>query len=329
MEDQEVRALIDSGAQLSTSLAWVKKLNLRPQQLWYILQIEGLGGLDVPYLGYVETHLGILEIKAFDNDVLLLIVPDSTYTTCTPIMLGMLHIDMAIKLATMKELGNLNKQWKRSLIATKLTMKEAQIVNQEDAQIVSKIDSIVKLSRNTTIIPFGATEVKGVIKTPNHYKCVNVVIDDLPENQCCKDMVIIQQIPILKPGSNKIPVVLLNLSCRTLKIRKEMKIAHAEASKVVPSLVTSQLPNNILKRVAGNSPKSDLLENLPKEGGSRLEKLYVSLNLQGIESWTEQHQQSAKNLIMEYQHLFAMYVSELGRTSLVQHDLRLDDMTPS
>ena len=60
VEDQEARALIDSGSQLSSiSLVWVKKLNLKPQQLWSVLQIEGLGGLDVPYLGYVETHLGL------------------------------------------------------------------------------------------------------------------------------------------------------------------------------------------------------------------------------------------------------------------------------
>ena len=79
---------MDSGSQLSAiSLAWVKKLNLKPQQLWSILQIEGSGGLDVPYLGYVETCLRILEIKAFDNDVLLLIVPDSAHTLCTPITL--------------------------------------------------------------------------------------------------------------------------------------------------------------------------------------------------------------------------------------------------
>ena len=97
---------------------------------------------------------------------------------------------MAIKLATKKELENLNKQWKRSLIATKLTMKEAQVVNQEDAQIVSKIDGIVKVARDTTIAPFEIMEVKGVIKTPNHYKCINVVIDDLPENQHCKDVAI-------------------------------------------------------------------------------------------------------------------------------------------
>ena len=30
----------------------------------------------------------------------------------------------------------------------------------------------------------------------------------------------------------------------------------------------------------------------------------------------------------EYQHLFAINLSELGKTSLVQHDIKLDDMTP-
>ena len=90
-------------------------------------------------MGCVEAHLKVPEIKAFDQDVLLLIIPNSTHTQCTPITLGTLHIDMAIRLPTEKELKNLNKQWKRSLVATKLTMKEAQIVNIEEAQIVSKL----------------------------------------------------------------------------------------------------------------------------------------------------------------------------------------------
>ena len=65
VEGQMARALIDSGSQLSSiSLAWVKKLNLKPQQLQSTLQIEGSGGLDVPYLGYVETLLGVPDIKA-------------------------------------------------------------------------------------------------------------------------------------------------------------------------------------------------------------------------------------------------------------------------
>ena len=80
----------------------------------------------MPYLGYVEAHLKIPEIKAFDLDVLLLIVPDSAHTQYTPITLGTLHIDMAIKLATKRELENLNKQQKTSLVAAKLPMKESR-----------------------------------------------------------------------------------------------------------------------------------------------------------------------------------------------------------
>ena len=69
--------------------------------------------------------------------MLLLIVPDSAHTQYTPITLGTLHIDMAIKLATEKELETLNKQWQRSLVATKLTMKEAKVLNVKEAQIIS------------------------------------------------------------------------------------------------------------------------------------------------------------------------------------------------
>ena len=111
MEGQDTRALTDSGSQLSAiSWTWVKKLKLEPKQLQSILQIEGSGGLKVPYLGYVEVHLRIPEVKAFDQDVLLLIVPDSTHTKYTHITLGTLHIDIAIKLATEEEIRTLNKQ---------------------------------------------------------------------------------------------------------------------------------------------------------------------------------------------------------------------------
>ena len=281
--------MLDSGSQLSgISLKCVKKLKLKPQQLQSILQIEGSGGLEVPYLGYVEAHLKMPGIKAFDLDVLLLIVPDSAHTQYTPITLGTLHIDMAIKLATKRELESLNKQWKRSLVATKLTIKEAQVVSVDDKQIISKIDNVLKIAKDTTIDPFQTIEVKGFLKTPNHYKCVNVVIDNLPKNQCCKDMTVAQQIQVLKPRSNKIPVVLRNLSCRTLKVKKGMKIAHVEASSIVPTMVSQGMPESVLEKEAGNAPKSTLLKNVPDAKEERIEKNLESLNLQVIESWNEQ-----------------------------------------
>ena len=96
-----------------------------------------------------------------------------------------------------------------------------------------------------------------------------------------------------------------------------MKIAHVEARNIVPTMVKQRLSESVLKEETGNAPKSTLLENVPKAKGKRIEKILGSLDLQGIESWNEQQQQSAKSLIREYQHLFALSLNELGNTSLV------------
>ena len=82
---------------------------------------------------------------------------------------------------------------------TKLAMKEAQLVNQEDAQIVSQIDNVAEITKDTTMTPFEIIKVKGVIRAPRHYKHINVMIDDLPDGQHCKDIAVVQQIHILRP----------------------------------------------------------------------------------------------------------------------------------
>ena len=56
--------------------------------------------------------------------------------------------------------------------------------------------------------------------------------------------------------------------------------------------------------------------------------LTLILHLILVESWTEQHQCSVKKLLEEYQHLFALNLKELGKTSLVQHEIRLSNNTP-
>ena len=57
-------------------------------------------------------------------------------------------------------------------------------------------------------------------------------------------------------------------------------------------------------------------------------KILEKLNLTGIESWTEQQQCSVKKLLEEYQHLFTLNLKELGKTSLVQHEIKLSNKTP-
>ena len=208
-------------------------------------------------------------------------------------------------------------------------MKEAQIVNIEEAQIVSKLDSDVKLIKGITIGPFETVEAKGVLKkTSNYYKRVNVVVANLAEGQCCRDIAIVHQLLILKPGSDRIPVILWNLSSRTLKLTKGTNVAHVEASQVVPSMDSSTMQENTYEKATGNTPESSQPESLFGEDDDGLSKILEKLDLKGIEPWTEQQQQSVRKLLKEYQHLFALNLKELGKTSLVQHHIKLSDKTP-
>ena len=80
VEDVEFVALIASGAQISTiTIEFVKQLGLKIHQLDRILKFETTGGGDIPYMGYVEVHLKIPEIKACNVDMLMLVIEDNAY----------------------------------------------------------------------------------------------------------------------------------------------------------------------------------------------------------------------------------------------------------
>ena len=49
----------------------------------------------------------------------------------------------------------------------------------------------------------------------------------------------------------------------------------------------------------------------------RLDELFTKLDLSGIQDWSEDLQQEVHDLMVEYQHLFALNDLELGRTSKV------------
>ena len=104
-----------------------------------------------------------------------------------------------------------------------------------------------------------------------------------------------------------------------------MNVAHVEASQVVPFFNNTPLEKeNVCEEITKESKSKDL----PTEKNKRMSKILEKLDLMCIESWTEQKQSSVRKLLEEYQHLFALHLKELGRTSLVQHEIKLNDKTP-
>ena len=104
IEGQQLLALIDSGAQLSTMLeSLVQALKLPIHKLNTLIEAEVSGGGITPYTGYVEARLTIPGIKQMDKDSLFMVTNDSPYTQRVPIQPGTLHIREALQLATDEE----------------------------------------------------------------------------------------------------------------------------------------------------------------------------------------------------------------------------------
>ena len=100
----ECLALVDSGTQISTiTTEFVKQLGLKMHQLDRIIKFETTRGGDIPYMGYVEVNRKIPEIKTFHEDMLMLVIDDSTYTQYVPVQLGALPIDWTLDLITIKK----------------------------------------------------------------------------------------------------------------------------------------------------------------------------------------------------------------------------------
>ena len=107
-----------------------------------------------------------------------------------------------------------------------------------------------------------------------------------------------------------------------------MDVSHVEDSQVVPFFNDPLERGDVCEEVAEDITKENQLDDLPKKEDERMSKILEKLDLTGTESWTEQQQCSVKKLFGEYQHLFALNLKELGKTSLVQHEIRLSDRTP-
>ena len=56
--------------------------------------------------------------------------------------------------------------------------------------------------------------------------------------------------------------------------------------------------------------------------------MFSKLDLPGIQEWPEDLQQKVHDLVVEYQHLFALNDLELGKTAKVKHEIKLSNPVP-
>ena len=283
VEGVPITSLVDSGACMSAIVkSFAEELQLEIKPLKTILDIEGTGGGEVPYHGYVECHLQLPQIKKFDVDVLMLVINDSAYGMRVPIQIGTLHIDMALELATKAEMERLSHKWDQAKMATALRMN-SMVVSEEQKFKLDDVRGSVHTTQKITLGPFESRTLSGILKGPikncAYHKCVNVSVEPLEihkegESQYCA----VPGYTFVKPGSDRLKVMIKNLTARTIKVSQGSKVASMEAANVVPNMLapqdtrTVQSEANIMKstnvKVSQGDNESKLVKNTTSERGS-------------------------------------------------------------
>ena len=241
VEGVPITCLIDSGSCMSAmAKGFAEELQLEIKSLKTILDIEVTGGGTCPYYGYVECCLQLPQIKKIDVDVLMLIIDDSAYSQRVPVQIGTLHIDMALDLATESELRYLSRKWEQAKMATALRMNS--IVVDEKSFKLDEIKGAVHTTQKLTLGPFENATVtgilKGLVKNSSYHKRVNISLEPLDahregENNYCA----VPGYTFLKPGSDRVKVMIKNLTAQVIKVQQGSKVALIKAANVVPHML--------------------------------------------------------------------------------------------
>ena len=331
VEGQEFKALIDSGAQLSTiSESLVTALKLPVHKLNTLIEAEVSGGGTIPYIGYVEARLKIPGIKVMNKDSLFKVSNNSPYTKRVPIQLGTLHIREAISCATDIEMNKLATAWKTANFPP--LEKNLKVTKPEFD--LNQVKGHVRLTKSITIAPFQTICVPGLTECDQHFKRVNVLVEPDPDRSY-ESVIPIHGYTVIKPGSSRVSVGLQNHSCRKITIAAKSNVAKVTAANMVPhSLAPNVETEDMLTQFKDGQHQDQENVNccsareVPKLTPEKERLLFDKIDLSGADSWDPKLVEEAKQLFREYAHIFALESLDMGHTSMVKHEIKLDNYTP-
>ena len=191
---------------------------MKIQNLESFLDIEGGGGIAIPYIGYAEVNLKFPEIQNFDEDVLMMVMNDSRYGDMVPFAIGTIHTHAALNVITDEEWKNLSLSWR----CAALPAYGSEVAEMDNFSLDS-VKGNVKAHKGTILPPFNTIFVKGKSTVKGHHKRVNVATVSV-RNLTSKEITlkagtVIGQIE----AANAVPPMLTPKSEDKLKSNKDAK----------------------------------------------------------------------------------------------------------
>ena len=213
----------------------------------------------------------------------------------------------------------------------------------EGKPMIDHIDHEIKLSKNITLQPRQATKSTGMVKLPILSKRLNVMTEPKENIGDITGVNSVETYATVKTGTKRVAVALVNNSGEKVTIKKGTVVGRLKAVNAVPICLAPKMStdNDVLKYMQRTRGGADIpeYENMgtktenpkpekPAFTSERSDKLFSKLDLSGMEDWLDDIQHEAVELFKEYHHLFALSDLELGCTSNIKHEIKLNNEVP-
>ena len=123
----------------------------------------------------------------------------------------------------------------------------------------------------------------------------------------------------LKNGSSRVSLMVRNMSDSHIFLKKGVLVTQVISASLVPP--TELLPE--MEATLGTETKPEPLSVM-----ARQEKLLEKLNLNGLAHWSPRNAAAVRELVLAYHDVFTLESNELGCTSTIEHEIRIDNSKP-
>ena len=123
----------------------------------------------------------------------------------------------------------------------------------------------------------------------------------------------------LKNGSGRVSLMVRNMSNSHIFLKKGVLVVRVMLASPVPPAELSPEMEATLGAEAKPEPMSVT---------ARQEKLIEKLNLDGLAYWFPRNAAAARELVLAYHNIFALGSNELGCTSAIKHEIRIENNKP-
>ena len=147
----------------------------------------------------------------------------------------------------------------------------------------------------------------------------------------CVNVFVLRNTSELRPGKSDVHVVIQNRSGKDMKLKPHSEIGTVTAANIV---LTTQVSNDFdldeQERVSCMSAQAESANILREthQGSSDPKDILQKLNLFGMEDWEPQLQPEARDLIHKFACIFSQNDLYLGKTSIVKHSIKANDLIP-